>query len=193
MSDDVEANGQLTCKNCNSFTTGNVNNINIFLFTVLQMKFQPGKMPIAFAAAVVAGRPLWKVPSSISEMKVSSTVGSPSSAFGGDKPQARVPNIRDTKVPEVDEGEDPENKTYKCNICGKSYRGNSGLKVHMMFHTGRFPFWCTECQKGFTCKGNYEYHIAKHEGRSFPCDLCVKRFQSKQNLLRHKVKDHGKI
>ena len=150
-------------------------------------------MPNPFAAAIAAGRPQWKLPGNISEMKVSSTVSSPS-ALAGDKSRATVvPNTRDTKVPEPDEGDDSDNKTYKCNICGKSYRGNSGLKVHMMFHTGRFPFWCAECQKGFTCKGNYEYHIAKHEGRSFPCDLCVKRFQSKQNLMRHKVKDHGKI
>ena len=148
-------------------------------------------MPNLLAAAVVAGRPPWKVPGNVSEMKVSSTVSTPSVAE--DQSRARIPNTRDTKVPEPDEGDDPETRTYKCNICGKSYRGNSGLKVHMMFHTGRFPFWCSECQKGFTCKGNYEYHIAKHEGRSYPCDLCVKRFQSKQNLMRHKVKDHGKM
>ena len=145
------------------------------------------------AAAVAAGRrPPWKVPSNVSEMKVSSTVSTPVVVSDNQTP-ATVPNTRLTKVSEPDEAEESEIKTFKCNICGKSYRGNSGLKVHMMFHTGRFPFWCAECQKGFTCKGNYEYHIAKHEGRSFPCDLCVKRFQSKQNLMRHKVKDHGKV
>ncbi len=82
-------------------------------------------------------------------------------------------------------------KTHRCKVCGKSYRGVSGLKVHMMFHTGRFPFWCEQCRKGFTCKGNFEYHTAKHEGRSFPCDLCFKQFQSKRNLTRHKAKEHG--
>ena len=78
-----------------------------------------------------------------------------------------------------------------CKICGKSYRGSSGLNVHMQFHTGKFSHWCAQCQKPFTCKGNYDYHMAKHEGRDFPCDRCTKRFQSKQNLHRHQRKDHG--
>ncbi len=80
-----------------------------------------------------------------------------------------------------------------CKICGKTYRGSSGLKVHMQFHTGKFSHWCAQCQKPFTCKGNYDYHMAKHEGRDFPCDRrgCPKRFQSKQNLQRHQLKEHA--
>ncbi len=82
---------------------------------------------------------------------------------------------------------------HKCPECSKCFRGNSGLRLHMQSHTGQFSFWCDECQRGFSVKGNYKHHMAKHEGRTFPCDLCNKRFQSKLGLQKHQQKLHPHI
>ncbi len=57
----------------------------------------------------------------------------------------------------------------------------------MQQHTGKFSFWCDECQRGFAVRCNYQAHMAKHEGRTFPCDLCLKRFSCKRSLQRHYV------
>ena len=50
---------------------------------------------------------------------------------------------------------------------------------------GSFFYWCNICQKGFPVKTNYDHHMAKHKGMTFPCNLCEKRFKSKIGLTHH--------
>ncbi len=89
------------------------------------------------------------------------------------------------------EPDSTNSKGFPCKKCGKVYSSHSGLHVHMQFHSGRFSYWCESCQKGFTCKGNYDYHMAKHSGIDFPCNRCTKRFQSQKGLRSHMIKEHN--
>ena len=81
---------------------------------------------------------------------------------------------------------------YQCPRCEKTYSGKSGLSQHYQIHVGKFNYWCDLCAKGFIIKCNYEAHVAKHEGRTFPCDFCVKRFKSKEGLRKH-YPEHNEI
>ena len=55
----------------------------------------------------------------------------------------------------------------------------------MFSHQGKFKFWCDDCKKGFQNKNNYECHMAKHEGKTFPCQYCTKRFAYEYRLKNH--------
>ena len=70
----------------------------------------------------------------------------------------------------------------QCPRCQKTYSGKSGLSQHYQIHVGMFKYWCDSCRKGFTFKSLYMDHVAKHEGRTFPCDLCDKRLAARMVL-----------
>ena len=79
----------------------------------------------------------------------------------------------------------PVTKRYQCPRCEKTYSGKGGLGQHYQRHIGSYKYWCDRCEKGFEVKCHYEAHMAKHEGRTFPCGLCDKRFQTKRSLNSH--------
>ena len=74
---------------------------------------------------------------------------------------------------------------YHCPQCDKTFSGRTGLRLHYQIHTGVFSYWCEMCRKGFTVKGHYSDHMAKHEGKTFPCSYCDQRFQTNQSLQKH--------
>ncbi|XP_077322671.1 uncharacterized protein LOC143956329 [Lithobates pipiens] len=111
------------------------------------------------------------------------------------------------------EGLHPEESSLSCLGCGKSFRMNSELLIHLRshtrvtivcpecgktftdkkvfndhqkIHTGETPFSCSECGKYFTVKGSLQTHQRIHKGeRPYSCPECGKCFTQKGHLIRH--------
>ena len=54
--------------------------------------------------------------------------------------------------------------SHKCNVCGKGFKTEHLLKLHMKVHTGERPYVCDICGKGFTQPGNLTAHVRYHTG-----------------------------
>ncbi len=61
----------------------------------------------------------------------------------------------------------------------------------MQKHTGHFSYWCEQCQKGLYNKSHYDAHMAVHQGIDWPCNMCTRRFRSKQALNIHLAEKHS--
>ncbi|GAB0099487.1 Zinc finger C2H2 superfamily [Sergentomyia squamirostris] len=77
-------------------------------------------------------------------------------------------------------------KKFICPLCNKNFRDKSGLRSHMMIHSGQKPFQCQECGKSFTQSGALTVHLRTHTGdRPYSCDQCGKRFVQAGQLKVH--------
>lgn len=74
-----------------------------------------------------------------------------------------------------------------CKICDKSFSKASGLKRHLLAHSGERPFPCDECDRAFTRASILKVHKdAVHQGvRPFACHLCDKSFTLDFSLKKH--------
>uniref|UniRef100_A0A8C3RGH2 C2H2-type domain-containing protein n=1 Tax=Cyanoderma ruficeps TaxID=181631 RepID=A0A8C3RGH2_9PASS len=86
-----------------------------------------------------------------------------------------------------------DKRDYICEFCARSFRTSSNLIIHRRIHTGEKPLQCEIC--GFTCrqKASLNWHMRKHDADSFyqfPCDVCGKRFEKRDNVTAHKSKSH---
>ena len=106
--------------------------------------------------------------------------------------------------------ETSDNLPFRCMICGKGFKGEIRLQVHMRIHTGETPYKCDICSKGFTqrctlanhkkihtvhCKvcdfANCQCHLQKYstkgefDARTETCNICCKEFKGKKVFLIH--------
>ncbi|KAF5277010.1 hypothetical protein FQR65_LT16089 [Abscondita terminalis] len=81
----------------------------------------------------------------------------------------------------------PQNKAWKCDMCGKKYSSRNLLDEHINVHTGLRPYICATCGKDFASKYTFKAHEKTHEvrPRPFQCQHCNKSFLSQQNLSQH--------
>lgn len=77
--------------------------------------------------------------------------------------------------------------TLLCDICGKSFLNENGLRCHMQTHRETKSYLCQICSKAFKMKCSLRAHIKTHDTeRSFVCDECGKSFKKKYTLTEHK-------
>ncbi|XP_064900177.1 zinc finger protein 692 isoform X2 [Columba livia] len=86
-----------------------------------------------------------------------------------------------------------DQRDYICEFCARPFRTSSNLLIHRRIHTGEKPLQCEVC--GFTCrqKASLNWHMRKHGAAAsyaFPCDICGKRFEKRDNVTAHKSKSH---
>uniref|UniRef100_A0A8C6S4E8 Zinc finger protein 646 n=1 Tax=Neogobius melanostomus TaxID=47308 RepID=A0A8C6S4E8_9GOBI len=101
-----------------------------------------------------------------------------------DKEMKELNNYADTSLVE-------EERQFKCEECGRSYRHAGSLLNHKKSHkTGLFP--CHVCQKSFynllALKNHQRYHF---DIKRFQCQECGKAYRTQKQLLNH-LKGHKK-
>ena len=66
------------------------------------------------------------------------------------------------------------------------------LRVHEGTHSGRYPYWCQVCGKGFQATSQLRRHMAQHTGvAEFKCDLCGRKYRYQCDYKKH-MKQHSK-
>ncbi|XP_030011686.1 zinc finger protein 75A-like isoform X1 [Sphaeramia orbicularis] len=73
-------------------------------------------------------------------------------------------------------------KPYKCTYCGKGFKQEHHVGVHVRIHTGEKPFTCDFCGKTFAQNSNRIRHMTQHtDDRAYFCTKCNKSVSSRNH------------
>nr|XP_020466455.1 zinc finger protein 574 [Monopterus albus]XP_020466456.1 zinc finger protein 574 [Monopterus albus]XP_020466457.1 zinc finger protein 574 [Monopterus albus] len=79
-------------------------------------------------------------------------------------------------------------RSFVCDICGKSFKKQIHVRNHIRTHTGERPFQCSDCGKTFSSLANLMRHNLIHSGvRPYRCDFCQRSFSQSSNLRQHSL------
>ncbi|XP_041974954.1 zinc finger protein 32-like [Aricia agestis] len=82
-------------------------------------------------------------------------------------------------------------KSFVCKVCGRSYNTHSCLKNHSIAHSNERPYKCHICKKGFKRNQDLKFHINQHTGaKPYKCPFCDKSFASSGNCYSHRTRMH---
>ncbi|GFY53288.1 hypothetical protein TNIN_381491 [Trichonephila inaurata madagascariensis] len=75
-----------------------------------------------------------------------------------------------------------QTRTYLCDVCGEMLvnESSTALLCHSYRHSGKWPYRCSHCSKGFTKPSDWERHMDRRIIiREIDCLKCLKRFRGK--------------
>ena len=79
-----------------------------------------------------------------------------------------------------------DEKTYKCEVCSRSFAQKSHLTEHTRTHTGEKPFKCELCSQFFSQKSALTRHRRTQTGeKPFKCQSCSQSFAQRSGLVTH--------
>ncbi|CAG7730490.1 unnamed protein product, partial [Allacma fusca] len=85
----------------------------------------------------------------------------------------------------------PDDKSFQCSLCSKSYTCLDGLSIHMISHNKNKSFKCPKCTYLSNHAGGFWSHLKTHSGAIlFPCDQCEFESPSAKKLTRHRNQFH---
>ena len=90
--------------------------------------------------------------------------------------------------------EDPENRKYKCDICGKGFLSNQKLREHILTHANIKAYKCEFCSQAFSNFSGHRQHMMRKVQYIRLCKIWpygLWRFQmGDRKLERHLPKNH---
>ncbi|KAG4070924.1 hypothetical protein HA402_001361 [Bradysia odoriphaga] len=81
-------------------------------------------------------------------------------------------------------------RLYSCKQCDEKFYRKFQLRVHMMKHTGVFPYYCPKCGKGSVNLKQHEHHLVGH--KSYECSICGEIVGKWSQLQVHRRDKHSK-
>ena len=76
---------------------------------------------------------------------------------------------------------------HKCNLCGKRFKVNQQLRVHMAVHTGERNFLCFDCGSSIGSQSTLidQWKLSHLYNFTHKCSDCTKQFYTRQELREH--------
>ena len=83
-------------------------------------------------------------------------------------------------------------RPYHCPYCGKLFKINTQLKLHVRIHTDAKPYSCRHCSQCFRWLDRLKAHLLKshNEGTWFTCVVCQQQFTTRSHLKQHLLRRH---
>eukprot|EP01083_Nonionella_stella_P193945 715708_1 len=82
---------------------------------------------------------------------------------------------------------------FHCNICNRDFSAKQHFEYHMRTHSGEKPFKCPTCGKAFRAKHSLKNHLRIHTGeRPYQCKVCGKWFRQLGVMKNHIKNMHNR-
>ncbi|XP_033482954.2 uncharacterized protein LOC117257134 [Epinephelus lanceolatus] len=99
---------------------------------------------------------------------------------------SHVAESQDQKGGHHENNSNTDEKSHKCDTCGKAFLYRYNLNIHQRIHTGEKPFMCKTCGRAFRQTSHLTAHMRIHTGeKPHICRICGKRFSDISMLKRH--------
>uniref|UniRef100_A0A336LW72 CSON006329 protein n=1 Tax=Culicoides sonorensis TaxID=179676 RepID=A0A336LW72_CULSO len=84
------------------------------------------------------------------------------------------------------------NRSFKCDLCDKSYKRQDSLNQHRLLHENKRSFECEICGSCFNRKFSLTNHMKIHNERTwFECEFCEEaKYLTMTNLKKHIITIH---